>query len=301
MKIVVTEELDLNETQLNRLKALGEVTAFADQAAKPEDWLDRVQGFDVICSSKYGLKQNFSELKNVFVSVPVVSLNWLDTGVLKQNNVQVANAPGGNKDAVSEWIIGMMIQLVRKFPDYTNNAGIIAVPRLPRMDGISAATVCVLGAGNIGSQAGRVCEAMNMNVKYFRRGDDLQEKVKDADVIINTLSLNDDSRGILDAEFFKAVKRGAYFISVAERSIMDEAALFAALDDGTLAGVAVGCGVKADGGDNPDYETMMQHPNILATPSYVASNTFQAAQVANDIMIENIEAYVNGKPQNLIV
>lgn len=300
MKIVVTEDLSLSESQIERLKRFGEVKLYENQAVDADDWLQRVQGFDVICSSKYGLKQKVHELKDTFVSVPVVSLKWIDSKALEQNNVQVANAPGGNKDAVSEWIIGMVLQMIRKFPDYINNPDLIDAPRLPRSKGVSGLKVCVVGAGNIGSQAGRVCEALNMKVEYFKRGDDLFEKTKDADLIINTLSLNETTKGLLNESFFKSLKKGTYFISVADRSIVDEAAMIAALDDGILAGIAMGCGVKADGGDNPDYETMLQHPGILTTPSYIASNTLQAAQVANDIMIDNIEAYINGKPQNLV-
>lgn len=300
MKIVVTEYLSLSEDQIERLKSLGEVKLYEQQASDPEEWLERVQGFDVICSSKYGLKQKVHELKNTFVSTPVVSLKWIDSKILQQNNVLVSNAPGGNKDAVSEWIIGMMINMIRNFPEYANNAELANAPRLPRRKGISGLTACIIGAGNIGSQTGRVCEALNMKVKYFRRGDDLVAQVKDADTIINTLSLNETTKGLLDADFFKNLKKGAYFISVADRSIVDEEALMAALDSGALAGVAVGGGVKADGGDNPDYEMLLQHPGILTTPSYIASNTLQAAQVANNIMIDNIEAYINGKPQNLV-
>jgi phosphoglycerate dehydrogenase-like enzyme len=298
-RIVVTQPLYLQSDQIERLRKLGAVKLYEELAEDHDAWLARTKGYDIICSGKFGLMQRYDQLRDVFVSLPFVGVSWLDKNVMKANNITVANAPGGNKDAVSEWIIGMMINLVRELP------GRINVERMPkgipsRDRGLSGLNVTILGAGNIGRQVGTVCEAMHMQVSYFRRGNNLLESVKDADVIINCLGQNDQTVGVLDDTFFKALKKASYFISITSRAIFDEAALFEALDSDRLHGAAIDCGdIQVGDSENPDYTAMRRHPKIMATP-HLAYNTDQSARLTNDIMIDNIEAWLHGSPQNLI-
>lgn len=299
MKIVITQPLYLQRDQIERLQNLGELKMYDALASDYDDWLSRVRGYDVVCSGKFGLMQRFSKLHDVFVSLPFVGVSWLDKAVLQKNNILVSNSPGCNKDAVSEWIIGMMINLVRELP------GRINIDRMPsgipsRDRGVSGLRATILGAGNIGKQTGAVCDALNMEVTYFRRSNNLLQSVKNADVIINCLGQNSETTGVLDSSFFQALKRGSYFISITSREIFDEAALFKALDAGILKGAAIDCGdVQVGDSENPDYVTMRKHPKIMATP-HLAYNTDQAARLSNDIMIDNVEAWLAGHPQNLI-
>src|SRR3989337_885345 len=117
-KIVVTQNLDLSSDHIKRLKPFGELKIYNDLARSPEEWVKRVQGFDVICTGKFGLRQKINDLKNVFISLPFVDVGWVDKDKLKKNKVVVANCPGCNKDAVTEWIVAMMINLLRDLPKY---------------------------------------------------------------------------------------------------------------------------------------------------------------------------------------
>lgn len=298
-KIVVTQDLDLFPDQIEKLKSLGDVTFHKNLADTPEDWLVRVRGFDIICTRKFGLKQKINELHDVFVSLPAVGVGWVDKETIRANNVTLANTPGSNKAAISEWIVGMMINSIRELPAY------IDVEKLPYdmpsvHRGLSEMKVTILGAGNIGKEVGRVCEALDMKVKFYRRGDDLLDSVKDADVTIACLSLNADTKGLLDEKFFSTLKPKSYFVSVVDGAVLDEDALFKALDDGVLAGAAISCaGTTPGDGDNPDYATIRQHPKIMATPNE-SCQTDVTARIANDMMIDNIEAWLKGEPINLV-
>lgn len=302
MKIVVTQELGLYEDQVARLEKLGEVKIYKDLAESPEAWLERVRGFDVICSGKLGLKQKYQELRDVMVSVPFVGVGWLDKDILKRNNITVSNAPGCNKDAVSEWVVGMMINLVRELPTYINTDDDQLSDSWLRKQfrGLYGMNLCVLGAGNIGKRVGKVCEALDMNVSYFKRGDDLLACVRDSDVIVNALGSNHETRGLLGEAFFDSLKQGSYFISIADQEIFDQDALFKALDSGRMAGAAIDCGsIQVGTSDNPDYLLMQKHPKVLATP-HIAYNTDRTDRLGNDMMIGNIEAWLQKKPINLI-
>jgi phosphoglycerate dehydrogenase-like enzyme len=291
--------LDLCPDQIERLKSLVDVVFYDERAKTSEEWLERAKDADIICTGNTGLKQNIYELKNVFISMPLVGVGWIDKNKIKEKNIKVAYVPGCNKDAVAEWIIGMMVNLFRKLPEFIN-IKYLAVNIFPEQTiGLSNRKVLILGAGNIGNKVGKICQAFDMGIDYFKRGDELLELAKTADVIINCLSQNKETEDLLGKEFFRALKKGAYFISIANTQIFDVDALLEALDN-NLAGAAIDPGdITVGDTDNPVYQKMVNHPKILVTP-HIAFNTDVAARIANDMMIDNIEASLKGEPINLV-
>lgn len=205
IKIVITQNLGLSKEHIERLKCLGKVKIYNDLAKNAEEWLNRCNGSDIICTGKFGLKTKIYELKNVFFVLPFVCVGFLDTGKLRERNITVSYCPGCNKDAVSEWIIGMIINLLRDLPHLINNKT-LSKGKIPEANiGLTGKRVVILGKGNIGSRAGKICKALDMDVNYFQRSGNLAECVKSADIIINALSLNPSSVRLLDGNFFKAL------------------------------------------------------------------------------------------------
>lgn len=299
-KIIVAQELDLFPDQLMRLHTLGEVKVYGDLAESYDAWLERVQGFDVICTGKFGLKQKIYELKDVFISLPFVGTGWIDTQKTAANNVIISRSPGCNKDAVSEWIIMMLLALLRRLPHYMNALDLPKRVMPSRDKGASHSSVVILGPGHIGARVGKICEVLDMNVRYFHHGDDLQSAVKDADVVVNTLSLNPTTAGLLGENFFSWLKPEAYFISVTSSEIFDADALINALDTNRLTGAVIDCGsIQVGDCYDPYYRRLAKHPKIIATP-HIAYNTERTSRVSNDIMIDNIEAYLKGEPINIV-
>ncbi len=299
-EIVVTQNLELYPDQIERLKSFGDVTFCHDLAKSSEEWLEQCQGADIICTGGFGLKQKIYEIKNSFFSLPFVNVSWIDKKKIKQNNVTVSYCPGCNKDAVSEWIIGMMLNLFRNLPKFINVKD-LPKGKIPDFTlGLTGKKVAILGKGNVGSRVGKICQAFDMNVVYFRRGDDLLNCVKDADIVINCLSSNPTTWGMLDKNFFNSLKRGSYFISPSDEKIYDVDALLDALNNGILSGIADDAGgVRAGDCYDPFYARLSNHPKVLATP-HIAYQTDVTAKVANDMMIDNIEAWLKGRPINLL-
>ena len=112
-KIIVTQDLGLNKEERERLNKLGEVKYYNDLPETPEEWLVRCETADIICSGKFGLKQKYQELSNVYFSLPFVAISFLDIEKLKEKNIKVSNCPGCNKEAVSEWIVAMVLNFFK--------------------------------------------------------------------------------------------------------------------------------------------------------------------------------------------
>lgn len=299
MKIVIAQDLNLNNEERKRLNKLGTVEYYEDLAETPDKWLERCKNADIICTGKFGLMQKVYELKDVFISLPFVGVGFFDLERLKARNIKVSRCPGCNKDAVSEWVVAMILNLFRELPNYLNVLNLKT--RLPEASkGLTGKNITILGKGNVGSRVGKICESFDMNVKFFLRGDDLINSIKDADIVVDALSLNESTKGLLDRSFFNSFKKGSYFITVTSSEIYDEKAMFEALDKGKLTGIASDCGsIQFGDVHNESYIKYAKHSKVLATP-HIAHNTDVTDRVGNQMMIDNIEAYIKGDLINLI-
>jgi phosphoglycerate dehydrogenase-like enzyme len=300
LKIAITHDLGLSSKDMERLNSFGEVVVYNSRPESEKDWLGRCEGADIICCGMSGLRDAYQELKDVFISVPYVGTSFLDKEILKKNNIKVSNSPGCNKDAVAEWIAGMTINLLRNLPFYIGNNDLPEGKAPEATTGLVARNVLVIGKGNIGIRVGEICTALKMNVDYFEKGDNLTEKAKDQDILINCLSSNETSKNLLNKDFFGLLKEGSYFISVSSHEVYDAEAMFEALDEGLLAGSAIDDGLMSAGDtSNLFYQRLLKHKKVLTTP-HIAYNTDVTDREGNRMMIDNIEAYLSDKPINLV-
>jgi len=303
-KIVVFQSETFTGEQKNRLDELGSVDWYEGVPASGEDYLAKVVGADVILSSTSGLRESYPALKDVFVAVPFVGVGFVDLDVLRSNNVTLSNAPGVNRHAVSEWVICMIILLLRDLYPAINRVETYrkdAVTMPPLTRSLADAKVTILGAGNVGQQVAKLLKPFEAEVEFFNKDDDLLKSVSGADIVVNSLSSNPTTLGLLNKEFFANMKKGSYFVSITAEDIIDDDALIAALDSGQLAGAAIDFGNTVLVGDteNPVYVRMMKHPKILATP-HIAYSAEKSILVGNDVAIDNIEAWLDGRPQNVV-
>lgn len=299
-KIVVVKNMKFYKDQEKRLKLLGNVKIYKDNPKTKEEWLKRCKGADIICTGMFGFNtEKLYDLKNVFISVPFVGVEFIDKRKLKENNIKVANAPGCNKEAVAEWIAGMLLILSRNLNSLLKSENLSKNEILNTTPGLFDKKITILGTGNIGTQLGKICEAFGMDVKFFKRGDKILKSVKDADFIVNCLASNPDTNGLLDRKFFLSVKKGAFFISTSRQQIYDISALKSALDRGILAGAADDAASTYIGDTKDKNYKALKHKNILVTP-HIAWNSESELRKSNDIMIDNVQAWMRKKPINLI-
>lgn len=297
MEIVVTGSMPFTAEQIRRLERVGNVTT-AGSASSADEWLKLVEGADVVCSDGVFVPENLERLHDVFITFPFVEIGSFDTDALARRNVMVANARGSNRDSVVEWAVFMALSLLRRFSDYVNADREL---RLERTESLSGKNVCVIGAGDIGSHLGKVLEALNANVRYVSRDDDLMTAITGCQLIVNSLSSTPSSAQLLDRGFFRALDPGSYFITYVRPHTFEVKALLEALDDGILAGAAIDCDPQAPFDTaNAYYRMLAAHEKVLATP-HVAFATTQAARQSLDAVVDNVEALASGRPRNVLV
>lgn len=198
-----------------------------------------------------------------------------------EKGVLVFNCPGVNNNAVAELTIGFLFSLLREIPRATSGMKNNLWEKKELVGGeASGRTIGILGFGAIGNLVGRACNALGMNVIVFDpRSSELKKNAEfgfvkawhssidevfaAADVVTLHMPLLDSTRNSIGASQFGKMKKGSYFINCARGGIVEEPALLAALENGTLAGAALD--VFAEEPTPKDY-ALVKHPKVICSP-----------------------------------
>ena len=176
-------------------------------------------------------------------------------------------------------------------------------------------TACVVGAGGIGLEVGRLCAALGLRVVGTRRhkpvnqplppgfvemggADDLNRFLPDSDVVAICCQWTPETTNLFDRDRFAAMKRGAILANVARGEIIDEEALAEALDHDHLRGVALD--VYVGEFEHPPVERLWSDPRVLITP-HVSGASDQDRHGALEIFRENLAAYLAGGPMKNVI
>jgi phosphoglycerate dehydrogenase-like enzyme len=190
-------------------------------------------------------------------------------------NVVVTNIRGIHGEAVSEAAIAAMLALGRRLPESIRNQDRRKWVRWPAKL-IDRKTVGIYGIGLIAEALAPRCKALGMTVIGFTatkrdvpgfdrmhlRGE-LTKVAGELDFLVLLAPFTEETRNVINADVFAAMKPGSYLVNVARGGIVDEDALIAALDSGRLAGAALD--VFQTEPLPPDHR-LWSMPNIIVTP-----------------------------------
>jgi glycerate dehydrogenase len=165
----------------------------------------------------------------------------------------------------------------------------------------------IVGEGAIGKGTAAIASAFGMRVLFAyhpsRRKKDVvltpfDQVLVESDVLSLHCPLTPATRGMIGAAELRKMKRSALLINTARGGLVDEAELARALEEGIIAGAGVDVlSVEPPEEGNPLLGLRL--PNFILTP-HVAWASDQAMQVLADQLIDNIESWEAGKPQNLV-
>jgi phosphoglycerate dehydrogenase-like enzyme len=295
-KIALDGDFNFTDEQVARLKAVGQVDTIKG-VSSGEEWLNAVKGYDVICTWGDYVLDHANKLENVLITYPYTELGSFDSDELGERNVYIANARGGNRKSIVEWTMFMILSLYRQFPKFLRTT-----EQFPftSTDSLEGKNVLIVGHGTIGTEVGERCEAFGMVVEYFNRGDDLLSKASKADVVVNALNCNPSSKNLLDTDFFSGMKQGSFYVTFSRPYTYDIDGLISAIDAGVVGGAAIDCDPEPlFDVSNDFYKKCLANEKILVTP-HVAGITKSAAANGLEVLVQNVEGYLSGKPQNVL-
>jgi D-3-phosphoglycerate dehydrogenase len=240
-----------------------------------------------------------------------IGVDNVDLAAATAAGVAVMNTPGGNANAVAEFVLGLMLAMARNIPaaSASMQAGRWDKKRLGGWE-IKGRTLGIIGLGHVGRLLATRCVALGMHVVAYdpflseagvaaAGADkvDLATLFQRSDVITCHTPLTPKTKGMIGPAAFKKMKRGAVLINAARGGVVDEMALFEALQAGRVSGAALD--VFAEEPPAADHP-LRSHPGVILTPHLAASTG--EAQVAVAVQIaEQVAAYlVNGKARNVV-
>ncbi len=295
MKIHVVEDFNFTPSQKERLEKLGKVIYFSG-VPNDEELGKRSENADILAVNWAPLDTGVSNIKKgvKLISIPFTGVGWIPLKDYSSKGVKIANSPGYSTEAVAEFGIGLMLSVVRKINSYFK-----AEPKVETPSTLYGKTLVILGAGRIAHQVGSIAKSLGMKVIFWKRGEDLIQKIREADVLYSALPFSDDTKNLLGVNEFKSMKKNSYFVTTSHNQIYDHNALLKVLDSNLA-----GAGIDLEGTNTGDYKAeaylkLKSHPKILLTP-HVAYKTDYALMKGNDMMIDNIDSFVKGKPINIV-
>lgn len=260
-----------------------------------------------------------------------------DWQTLHDRDIPLGYCPGRNAVAVVEFTIGLIIMLIKKINqavigmhdglylgkrkddvfDYTEKKDV----NWPRDEGspfmeiglgkeLYGKTIGIVGYGAIGRKISKICQAFNMNVMaydpYYPKEKmeeegicyaSVEELLSASDIVSVHLPVTDETRGMINEEWFDMMKQGALFINTARAAVVNQRALVNALEGDKIAGAALDVFWEEP---IPENHPLLKMKNVITTP-HMAAQTEEIDNVwTNKMITEHILRYVKGEPMENI-
>ncbi|MBQ6902143.1 MAG: D-2-hydroxyacid dehydrogenase [Oscillospiraceae bacterium] len=314
MKITVLDRNTVTNEDISfdAIEALGEVTYY--DVLPPEGIPQAIEDADAVICNKANLNREIiSSAKRLkYIGLFATGYNNIDTEAAKERGIVVCNAPGYSTEAVAQLTFSMILALAGSFCDYTasTRAGgwiksdTFSYFPFPLTE-LKDKTLGIFGYGSIGRQVAKIGRAFNMNVIVYTRTPSkctdaenvsMEELFSRSDYLTLHAPLTPETAKIINRDTLALMKKSAYLINTSRGGAIDETALADALNNGDIAGAGLDVlTVEPMLEDNP----LRTAKNCLITP-HIAWAPVETRMRLIEIVAENIKAFINGAPVNVV-
>lgn len=295
---------------LKRLEQFAEVKVHTEKASSQEELIQRLKGAEAVINiraySKFTepLLRSCPDLK--LIAVLGIGADNIDLLAASRRGIKVCNTPGYSAVAVAEHALALMLAAARKIPQHERELRAGRWTRLP-MTQLRGKTLGLVGCGSIGRELASLAQGIGMKVWAWTLHPsperekqsgiqfiDLDRLLSESDVISLNIRASEKTRGLIDGQALKKVKPSCILVNTARASIVDTAALIEALRAGKLA--AAGLDVY-DQEPLPPSDPLLSLPNVVLSP-HNAGMTPEAIEVGNEMVVEDVLAFLQGRPIN---
>lgn len=316
MKLLLSDVgtvLSNNDISLDCLNEFGEAVCYA--SIDRQTLLDRAGEFEAILCNKTVIDREVMQKaeKLRYIGLFATGYNNIDTEFANERGITVCNAGSYSTDAVAQQVFAYLLShytKVNEYNSFVHSGGWITAPGFSVMayptDELAGKAIGLVGCGSIGRAVAKIATAFGMRVLAFVRSPreieevecvTFDELLKQSDIVSVHCPLNSESENLFNSEAFAKMKHGAYFINTARGGIVDEAALYAALNSGKLSGAAID--VLKTEPMAPDC-ALLNAPNLIITP-HTAWAPLATRKRLMEIVADNLRCFLNGAPKNKIV
>lgn len=278
---------------------------------------ERCAGCEIVITNKVPLgKELISKLPELkFIALLSTGFNVVDVEYCREKGIPVSNVPTYSTNAVAQLTFALIMEFTNKVSlhnasvkkgDWTNCSDFCY--QIGTLTELNGKTLGIVGYGKIGRTVAKIAAAYGMNVLACTAHPEknpnetdvkitaLDEVKKNSDFITLHCPLTPKTEKLVNEDFINGLKPGAILINTSRGPVLDEDAVAKALTDGRLAGCAVDVlSTEPPKADNP----LLRCDNCVITP-HVAWAGFETRKRLIGVLNDNIRAYLNGKPENVV-
>jgi lactate dehydrogenase-like 2-hydroxyacid dehydrogenase len=230
----------------------------------------------------------------------------VDLAAAAERHIAVGHSPAANAAAVADLAVTLMLTATRRIvpaDEFVRNGSWAASkssPLLRAVPGNPGRRIGVYGMGEIGRKIAARMAAFETEVGYFSRSrhdlpyryfESLELLAEWCNVLMIAVRASADTHHVVNADILKKLGSDGYVVNIARGSVIDEAALAAALTDNIIAGA--GLDVFENEPHPPGSLTAL--PNVVLTP-HIGGHTADSHTAMQDCVIANLEAFFADKP-----
>ncbi|MDO4586434.1 MAG: D-2-hydroxyacid dehydrogenase [Planctomycetia bacterium] len=317
MKIVILDGYTTNPGDLswNGFEELGDLTIY--DRTLSEEKVARAFEAEIVLSNKVVLDAaTIAQLPHLkYIGLFSTGYNVVDLQAARARGIPVTNIPSYSTESVVQSTFAHLLNIASNLSQNTttvrNGDWVKSIDFCYWNNSLMelfGKTLGIVGFGTIGQRVAQVAQAFGMNVLAYGRhlnpGEirdgvlfvPFESLLQKSDIISLHCPLNDDNRHFINQKSLAMVKRGAILINTARGPLLDEQAVADALNEGRLGGF---------GADVLSTEPPQNNnPLLNAKNSYITAHnawaTFEARSRLISIAVANVQAFLNGKPQNVV-
>ena len=319
MKMVILDGYTENPGDLSwsELEKLGELTVYdRTSLTDAEEIAARIDNADILLTNKTPVSAAALD-KNPgvkYISVLATGYNIVDVEAARARGIPVSNVPAYGTAAVAQFAIAMLLEICHHVAHHSETVHAGRWEQSPDwcywdypLIELQGKTMGIIGFGRIGQQTGRIAKAMGMNIlatgsrptdsgREIAEYVELDELLARSDVIALHCPLFPSTQGIISRENIAKMKDGVILLNNSRGPLIDEQALADALNSGKVyaAGLDV-VSTEPIRGDNP----LLKAKNCFITP-HISWAPKESRQRIMDCTVENIKAFLDGEPVNVV-
>jgi glycerate dehydrogenase len=316
MRIVVLDGFTLNPGDLSwkGLEELGECTIH-DRSA-PDEVIARADGAEIVITNKIVLSADtIGRLEKLqYIGVTATGYNIVDVDAARRRGIPVTNVPTYGTDSVAQMAFAHLLNLTQ---NVAHHARTVSEGRwcssedfcywdTPLIE-LAGLTMGIIGFGRIGQATAKLAVAFGMKVIAYDvtapaempEGCEMvtsEDVFRRGDVVSLHCPLTPQTENIVNEQNLALMKNTAFLINTSRGPLIDERALAEALDNGRIAGA----GLDVLAAEPPDdLNPLLKARNCYVTP-HIAWATRAARERLLKVAVENVAAYLAGRPQNAV-
>ena len=309
--IVILDGQTLGNLDFDALKEFGNVVNY--DTTKPEEVIERIKDAHIVLTNKVVLNENnLKEAKNLeLICETATGFNNIDIVYAKNNNIAVTNVAGYSTNTVAQHTFATVLSLYDKLAYYDDfvksgeyaKSGLFTNVTNPFYE-LEGKTWGIIGLGAIGRRVAKIAEAFGVNVIYYSTSGknsnseykrvEFEELLETSDIISIHAPLNDDTKGLINYEALKKMKKNSILVNMGRGPIVVEKDIAKAIDEELISGAALDVfEVEPIALDNP-LISVKNKDRLVLTP-HIAWASVEARNRLFKEVINNIKAFYNGE------